>query len=60
MIVDHKDVIRRRLHRTAVSLFTEVDLVREIKGAVQITPAGAGNSVCSTLGNTKIRGTLMC
>jgi hypothetical protein len=60
MIVDHKDTVRRRLRRTAISLFTGGDLVREIKGEIQIAPVGPENSIYSTLGNAKIRGTLMC
>ena len=60
MVVDHKETILKRLPRAAISLFTDEDPVREIKGAIQIRPAGSGNSIYSTLGNAKIRGTLMC
>jgi hypothetical protein len=60
MLVDHKETILKRLPCAAISRFSDEDLVAEIKGAIQIRPAGSGNSIYSTLCNAKIRGTLMC
>jgi hypothetical protein len=60
MIVDHQDLVRRRLRRTAISLFTGADLVCEIEGDIQITPASPEDSIYTTPGNAEIRGTLLC
>jgi hypothetical protein len=49
MIVDHKDPVRRRLRRAAISLLDDADLVRDLR----TTPAGPETNIYSTLGNAK-------